>query len=437
MLNFPKAFVDNMKSILGESSANFFDALNMPEQKAIYVNLSKILLNEFKAVADFDIDPISYEKNGFYVDNIKRGRHPLHHAGAFYIQEPSAMFTVNAVDFIGDEYVLDMCAAPGGKSIQIANRIQKGVLVSNEVNLSRAQVLNSNIERMGLKNVIITNDTPQNLAKAYANCFDVALVDAPCSGEGMFRRGQEVIDSWNENLPTLCAKRQAEILECADACLKTGGKLIYSTCTYEIKENEEVIKNFIKLHNYKLVNIHAPFSRGINLPEAVRLYPHQVKGEGQFVCVLEKLEDNNLTCNSTLKLQQDKVAAQFISQNLTENVNGYIYNDNIYYINKPELIKKGVNYLNPGVLLGRVEKQRFVPHHQFFSAFGNSFINQLNLQIDDARVAKYLIGDQIETPFKAGYGVVKLAGCPLGGFKISDGQFKNYYPKGLRNLKNL
>ena len=233
-----EVFLNRMKSILGEDYAQFLASLEEPSVKSIYVNENKISVENFLKIIDFSTEQISYEKAGFYVDNDKKGRHPLHHAGAFYMQEPSAMFTINALKFKGDEKVLDMCAAPGGKSIQIANRIPNGVLVSNEIVKSRSEILFSNIERMGLRNVIISNDTPENIGNAYGNCFDVCVVDAPCSGEGMFRKGADITAQWNENLDEMCAIRQLEILSHADKTLKQGGYLIYSTCTYSIKENE-------------------------------------------------------------------------------------------------------------------------------------------------------------------------------------------------------
>jgi len=245
MNNEQNEFLNKMRQLLGEEFEDFNKSLSLPSQKSLYVNESKISIEKFKDIVDFSIEPIWYEKAGFYIDDTKRGRHPLHHAGAFYLQEPSAMFTVNAYKFKGNEKVLDMCAAPGGKSIQIANRIPNGVLVSNEFVSSRSQVLFSNIERMGLKNVIITNDKPANLANAYENVFDVCLVDAPCSGEGMFRKSDDVITHWNSNLPSMCAVSQKEILISADKTLKQGGVLIYSTCTYSLEENEEIV-NWLK-----------------------------------------------------------------------------------------------------------------------------------------------------------------------------------------------
>ena len=240
-MNIPDVFLERMRKILGDEFEDFVKALNDPIQKSIYINENKISVDKFKELVDFSLEQIPYEKAGFYVDYEKKGRHPLHHAGAFYMQEPSAMFTVNAIKFKGDEKVLDMCAAPGGKSIQIANRIPNGVLVSNEIVKNRAEILFSNIERMGLKNVIISNDTPENVASAYGDTFDVVVVDAPCSGEGMFRRGEDVTDEWYPEINDMCAKRQLEILNEADKTLKSGGKLIYSTCTYSEIENEGVM----------------------------------------------------------------------------------------------------------------------------------------------------------------------------------------------------
>ncbi len=435
MMNLNPVFLDRMKQILGDEFPAFLSAMNEPEQKSIYVNENKISINKFREIVDFPIEQIPYERAGFYIDHEKKGRHPLHHAGAFYIQEPSAMFTVNCFKFSGNERVLDMCAAPGGKSIQIANRIPNGVLVSNEVVRSRAEILYSNIERMGLKNVIITNSTSENIAAVYPDTFDVCLVDAPCSGEGMFRRGDEVIREWNEHLPKMCAKRQLEILENADKALKQGGHLIYSTCTYSLEENEEVIKNFLSKHDYELVYIDAPFSRGIGLSEAVRLYPHKVKGEGQFVALLKKLETNeNKSTQKRIKLPMDVNFKNFLSNYLDIKDNIYSYGQYSYIVADPDLIRTGMNYLSLGVRVGENKGKYFELNHYLFSAFGNQFYNKVLLKSNDD-IDGYLHGDSLTISGKDGYGAVFIGGCVVGGFKLSAGKFKNLYPKGLRNTK--
>lgn len=434
MINLENTFLQRMHNILGNEYVEFLSSLDKNEQKGIFINNHKINTKKFEEIVDFPISPVPYEKSGFYIDNIKLGRHPLHHAGAFYVQDPSAMFTVNALNFKGDEMVLDMCASPGGKSIQIANRIPNGILISNEIVKSRAQILYSNVERMGLDNVLITNEEPKNIALAYAGEIDVCLVDAPCSGEGMFRRGEEITKSWNANLPKMCSIRQLEILEEANKCLKENGYLIYSTCTYSIEENEDVVRAFMAKHDYELINIEYPFSRGVGLNEAVRLYPHKVKGEGQFVALMKKLEKNNLCSNDRLNLKENKNIENFLKKITNFNKKVYNYKNFSFIIKDLNMVKKDINYLSIGVLIG-VDKKNYIDiNHYLFSAFGTEFKNHIEFEYNDPNVLKYLRGETIDVSGDEGYGAIIVSGCPLGGYKISNGKFKNLYPKGLRNF---
>lgn len=441
MLNLPIEFKTRMQSILGNDFDAFLSSLDLPLEKAIYVNENKINVEAFTSIADFPLEKIDYERVGFYTNNEKKGRHPLHHAGAFYIQEPNAMFTINAHQFRGDELVLDMCAAPGGKSIQIANRIPHGTLVSNEYVASRSKILFSNIERMGLKNVIVTNDTPEHIAKAYANTFDVVSVDAPCSGEGMFRRGADVVAEWNVGVNERCKVRQLEILDEADKALKQGGTLIYSTCTYSLEENEEVVRDFLHSHNYELVNISSNTARGVIIDneyeyeKCVRLYPHTSRGEGQFVAVMRKISVNEYSPSTSIKLNNSAIANKFIRDNLNITLNAKETNNRIFHINNEYLIKKGVNYVTMGVLLGEIVKNRFEPAHNLYTAFGTDFKVKLDLDYNSAEVSKYLRGETLDNEILDGYGAVLINGCAVGGFKMSGGKFKNHYPKGLRNVK--
>lgn len=433
-MSLKQEFLDRMKLLLNDKFDSFCEALNEPIQKAIYVNENKISVEHFKNVVDFEVEAIEYEQAGFYVDSSKKGRHPLHHAGAFYIQEPSAMFTVNSITFSGNEKVLDMCASPGGKSIQIANRIPNGVLVSNEINKARCETLSSNIERMGLKNVVVACDRPERIAKAYANFFDVCLVDAPCSGEGMFRRGDEVSSQWNAGLEDLCQERQLEILEQANKALKQNGTLIYSTCTYSQKENEDVVRLFLEKHNYQLQNVKYPHSRGVNMPEVARLYPHENRGEGQFVAVLKKLENNEDCGSSCLKLQKSKMAKDFLIQHTNLSCDVYEFNNSCFVINDLLALKKDVNYMRIGVKVGEMRNKRFEPDHNLFSAFGCEFKIKIELNHAHEQVKKYLHGDSFQVKTNDGYGCLVVDGCPLGGFKVTNGMLKNHYPKGLRNF---
>lgn len=428
-------FLQRMKNMLGKEYNDFYNSLLDCGEKAIFVNENKISVEDFLKIADFPIEKIPYEKCGFYIGNQKLGRHPLHHAGAFYIQEPSAMFTVNAFKFNGDEKVLDMCASPGGKTIQIANRIPSGCLVSNEFVPARAEVLFSNVERMGLKNVIITNETPENLAKAYAGTFDVCLVDAPCSGEGMFRKGDDMLEAWNENLPLMCSTRQKEILIGADKCLKQGGHLIYSTCTYSIEENEDIVRWLVDELGYKLLPINVDLPRGINMPEAVRMYPHKVRGEGQFVALLEKISESNFNHTSNLKLKTSESANNFLCECTSININTYQYKDKAYIVKDVSLLKNDIKYISIGVEVGIDKKGRFEPFHNIFTAYGNYFKNVINLKLGDDKIDKYLKGDIFECDLPNGYAAIMLENCPLGGGKTSFNVVKNHYPKGLRNIR--
>ena len=435
MNNFNIHFLNRMKAILGGEYDDFLTSLSLPDEKAIYVNQHKISVDSFKNIVDFKLEQIPYESAGFYVDSNKKGRHVLHHAGAFYMQEPSAMFTVNAHQFKGDELVLDMCAAPGGKSIQIANRIPNGTLVSNEFNSSRSQILFSNIERMGLSNVIITNESSENLAKAYANTFDVCLVDAPCSGEGMFRRGDDVIKEWNVNLPAMCANRQLDILKNADKVLKQYGILIYSTCTYSLEENEEVVQRFMTEYNYELVNINYPLPRGINMSEAVRLYPHKVRGEGQFVAVLKKLSVNEDFSSKHIRLQQDKTAQNWLAEHTSINKNVMEWDKFSYIVPNESLIMRNIKYVSLGVRAFERVGKRVEPCHNLFSAFGKDFKNRICLNWQDDIVLNYLKGETFEVDNINGYASLIVNSCSVGGVKVSNGIAKNHYPKGLRNFK--
>ncbi len=434
MSEFNQVFLDRMKALLGAEYPAFREALDHDSEKGIFVNQNKISVDAFRAVADFDISPIPYEPAGFYIDQQRLGRHPLHHAGAFYVQDPSAMFTVNSVQFSGEERVLDLCAAPGGKSVQIASRIPNGILVSNEIEPKRAGVLFSNIERMGLNNVVISNDSPAHLAEAYGGFFDVVLVDAPCSGEGMFRRGSDYVGEWNANLPLMCAARQSQILTEADKMLRQGGRLIYSTCTYSESENEGVVRAFLAEHDYNLVRIDAPFDRGVGLDEAVRLYPHKVKGEGQFVAVLVKNSAVGFSDAHPLKLKKSNLANQFLKTytkiDLGDEFDCYDFKDKIYFVKDVSVLRKNINYQSIGVELGRMENKRFVPAHALFSCFGAQFNQKIDFHFASSEVAKYLRGDVIDVDMPDGFGAFLINSCPVGGFKISQGSFKNFYPIG-------
>ncbi|MBQ9081225.1 MAG: RsmB/NOP family class I SAM-dependent RNA methyltransferase, partial [Clostridia bacterium] len=273
----PKAFILRMQKQLANEEAYqaFLQSYNRVTLRGIRVNTLKIERAQFEKISPFSLTPVPWEENGFYVAEEKTGRHVYHFAGLYYSQEPSAMSVVPLLAVNPGERVLDLCAAPGGKSTQIAQALQgEGLLVCNEINGNRAKILSQNVERLGVKNAVVTNASPETLAKRFVSYFDKILVDAPCSGEGMFKKNErEAIENWSEENVSLCAARQKEILRSAAAMLRVGGRLVYSTCTFAEAEDEGQIADFLQEHSeFKLI-------------QQKKLYPHEVLGEGHFYAV--------------------------------------------------------------------------------------------------------------------------------------------------------
>lgn len=437
----PNEFKDRMKILLGESYERFIDSYSEPEVKSIRVNTEKIDVESFKKIAPFKIEKIPYTEDGFYVSETSLGNHPYHHAGLYYVQDPAAMMPANLIKLDADMIVLDLCAAPGGKSTQIASKLKDGILVSNEINPNRAKVLFSNIERMGLKNTIILNNDSYSLAKKYPSTFDVIFIDAPCSGEGMFRKDSNAIKEWSLKKIDECASIQKELLKNADLMLKAGGIIIYSTCTYSLEEDELQISNFLKENDYEIVeieNIKKYTSPGyvnskINheLKKAIRFYPHITKGEGQFACVLKK--KGNLV-KTKLEFKTNDILDKYIKNEVNVSLNAEIYNN--YCYTKLPFDIKGMKIVSSGVKLGEIKGDRFIYHHNFATAYGALFKNKLNLSLDDSRLDKYLHGYEIEDDSVSnGYGIILVNNYPLGLFKASNGRLKNHYPSGLRVVK--
>ncbi|MGM9626159.1 MAG: methyltransferase domain-containing protein [Eubacteriales bacterium] len=462
--NLPAAFCARMKKILGEEAYAAFlssyddDAI---AQRGLRVNPFKYSRDAFLAAVDLPLRPTSFDENGFFLDcsETGTGKHPLHHAGAFYLQEPAAMLPVAAAsDYLhpGD-YVLDVCAAPGGKSTQLASKIgRSGLLVSNEFVSSRAKVLLSNIERLGIPNAVVTNTDAAHLRKWYEGCFDCVLVDAPCSGEGMFRKNPQAVTEWSEENVAMCAKRSFEILSDAQFCLRPGGILIYATCTFAAEENEELIARFLEVFPNYTAEILPDTVRAVTAPglsvagckedltRAARCYPHITGGEGQFVCVLKKGGEAPrvpiITDWETIT-KQETVAAEMLLREL------FPQNNVIPKIRKKNgqlhavLVHLGVSgsCLSCGVTLGEFRGNRIVPHHQLFSAYGSQMRRCWNFHADDPRILRYLHGETVSVEESDctgensdGFGCVTVEGCALGGAKRVGDTLKNHYPKGLR-----
>lgn len=449
MKQLPLEFQERMKALLGAEYEDFLKSYDEKPVRAFRVNTDKISLDAFEKLNIFSTEKIPYVENGFYFDYDGVGNHPYHHAGMLYVQEPAAMAPVECIELNPDWKVLDLCAAPGGKSSQIKNKLgEKGVLVSNEIVPSRCKILTGNIERMGFKNVVTTCMSPQKIAKEFPETFDMIMVDAPCSGEGMFRKDDTAIDEWSLENVKMCAERQTEILEYAVKMLKTGGHIVYATCTFSLEENEMMIDSFLQTHpEFEIVpvservrentadGIHFEGCKCENIHYARRCYPHKTKGEGQFVAVLHNKNENYgvFSKNELKKEKIDKTVTDFLDDALVsynkENV--IMYNGNPVYFTPDFPIRKGAAF-SCGVTIGEIRKKYIQPHHQFFMAMGKDFKRKIELSADSDEIKKYLHGEEFDTDCPNGWAAVLVDGCTVGGVKVSNGRAKNHYPKGLR-----
>lgn len=448
MKQLPIAFENRMKTLLGEEFEAYRSALENPPVKGFRVNTEKIRFEEFEKINPFSNEKIPYVKNGYYLDYEKVGNHPYHHAGLLYVQEPGAMAPAECVEIEPDWCVLDLCAAPGGKSTQLKMKLgENGVLVSNEIISSRCKILTGNIERLGLQNVVVTCMDSARIADTFPSTFDLVMVDAPCSGEGMFRKEEVAVEEWSEANVQMCAKRQAEILENAVKCLKSGGIIVYATCTFSLEENEMTVDAFLQNHpEFELVPVHERVAEytcdGIrfkgckteNIHLARRFYPHKAKGEGQFMAVLQHRGEKGTRRPETSKAAKpNPVVTDFLADTLTDYNPAYVceYNGNPIYYNNHLPIADGRAFCC-GVTIGEIRKNYILPHHQFFMALGGKFKRKINLSLESAELVKYLHGEEFDTDCENGWAVVTVDGYTLGGVKVSGGRAKNHYPKGLR-----
>lgn len=442
-------FLNEMKQLLSPSEFDdFFHAIAQSDKKGLAINLDKMDEADFLANFDYSLNKLPYG-NACYLLNTdaKTGGEILHKAGAFYLQEPSAMIPGILLPLKDGDVVLDACASPGGKTFQIARRLN-GTLLSNEIDYSRAKVLLSNVERLGLKNVIVANFSTEELAKHYPNKFDCVLIDAPCSGEGMFRKEEYAITQWSKDYVSQCAKMQEEIIRNIDKTLKKGGLLVYSTCTFSLEENEKNVAKIVDM-GYEIVdagNIQGE-SNGISIADyntqlCKRFYFHKAYGEGQFVALLKKIKPTDVIHKNERAVEKignsyKKLVMDFLHQHTTDKLvstvenNLYIKNDAVYFCPNASLLIRGNQILSYGVKLGNVIKNRFEPCHNLFTAFGKDF--KTKIELNKSEIDKYLKGETLNTDVDNCWCVVQFKGVVLGGGKIVGGIIKNHYPKGLRS----
>lgn len=461
----PEQFLQRMQEYLGEEYPDFLQSYSKEKFQALRVNTLK--QNESgesgteTLAALFKLEAVPWAENGYYYEkDAQPGKHPLHEAGVYYIQEPSAMAPVGFLEVKPGERVLDLCAAPGGKSTQIAAFLQgEGLLVANEIHPARAKILSENIERMGVTNAIVTNETPEHLSEVFVEYFDRILVDAPCSGEGMFRKNEDACDEWSPENVKLCAERQGFILDCAAKMLRPGGRICYSTCTFAPAENEEGIGSFLSRHEeFEMIPIPKDkigteqMSRKEEYPGMLRLYPHKLNGEGHFLAVLQKKgsvpkDYSPIALSGFPKLVGEKDLIewrQFCRETMSNladwgGVKGgrdceYIkFGDNLYLVPKNMPGLTGLKVLRPGLQVGTIKKNRFEPSHSLALALAPAQVKlRYALKSKDSVLENYLKGQTFACEGEKGWYLILADGYGIGWGKLAGGIMKNHYPKGLR-----
>lgn len=433
MVDLPESFKERMKAALGGGFEDFLNSYSLPPCRGIRVNTLKITVENFKKISPFALSPVPWEQSGFYAGGESLGKTVLHAAGAYYVQEPSAMSAVPELDVKPGERVLDLCAAPGGKGTQIAQYMKgEGTLVLNEPVLSRRDILTQNAERLGIKNATITCAEPKFLATVFENYFDKILADAPCSGEGMFKKEPNALPEWSPANVEMCAARQAEILNCADKMLCGGGRLVYSTCTFSPEEDEIQIQNFLSSRpNYKLLKMK-------------KLLPHEIRGEGHFFAVLEK-EDG-------VRAEEFPPFAPAISKKIEKIYRGW--EDETLKIRLDNLVEEGdklffffdgardfARSVPPNerwrfrglIPLGALSGNAaiFTPGHALATRLSKNEANFL--ETDERTALNYLRGLTFPCPSEIkGWFLATYENLPLGWCKAVNGTAKNHFPKGLR-----
>jgi len=459
MQPLPTDYIEQMKAMLGEDAEDFLASYKLPRTQGLRLNPLKIKegsADAAKLIGEFHLEAVPWCPTGYYYEEPQRpGRHPYHAAGLYYIQEPSAMSSVTILQPVPGEIVLDLAGAPGGKSTQIAGCLRgEGLLVANEIHPARARILSENIERMGITNAVVTSAAPDKLAEKFPAFFDKIMLDAPCSGEGMFRKDSDAINEWSLDHVQMCAARQMDILPDAVAMLKDGGLLAYSTCTFNWAENEATIDALLERFPE------------LTLLQMERIWPHKQKGEGHFVALLKKNESlgdanddhsiNNRHSGKSrgkdkpLKANKQIAEAKQLYGQFCQDVlpnwawdsaaEPVLYGDQLYMLPAIGAIGShhlhGLKVLRPGLHVGELKKNRFEPSHALALALTEEDLRTArtyDLAADSKEAEAYLRGEALIASRNGnGWVVVTIDGFPLGWGKESGGHIKNHYPKGLR-----
>jgi NOL1/NOP2/sun family putative RNA methylase len=485
----PKKFEDRMKELLGKEFEEFKNSYKDRYKTGLRVNRLKLTGEEFESISPCDIEPIPWTTNGYYYDGKNQpAKHPYYHAGLYYIQEPSAMLPAALLPIEPGDKVLDVCAAPGGKSTELAAKLGgTGVMVSNDISNSRAKALLKNIELFGVRNPVIISEDPANLVKYFPGYFDKILVDAPCSGEGMFRKDPSIMKNWEQYGVDYYNNLQKNIILYAADMLKPGGYMVYSTCTFSPEENEGTIRYLLEnREGFTVEPVNRVEGLGYGHPEwidsedeqlknCIRVWPHKVEGEGHFVVLLRKSSDVEATSYAGYRYSQVKLsdeAIEFLNQiDIDFDPNRFeLRDERLYYLPEGLPNVKGLRILRLGLYLGDMKKNRFEPSQALANALKSSdYTNILNIFSDHQDAIKYLkcetidisenyrtckdreeydtliaakkagredmqnyFGILLEKKKKNTWFLVCVDGYPLGWAKCSNNGMKNKYLAGWR-----
>ncbi len=455
----PKAFDARIKEQLKDEYDAYIKCLSDPMYHGIRINTRKISVEKFLEISPFELTPVPWTTNGFYYDEKKYtpSKHPYYYAGLYYIQEPSAMTPASVLDISEGDMVLDICAAPGGKSTELAAKLNgTGFLVSNDISNSRAKALLKNLELFGIANMCVVSEAPNKLSEKFYQAFDKILIDAPCSGEGMFRKSSSMMTAWEKNGVEMFAGLQRGILNEAVKMLKPGGSMLYSTCTFSPEEDERSVEYLLSLDD-SLELVPVPDYEGFchgnpdwgetgnpSLKKCARLWPHHLKGEGHFVALLHKKNCEEGSTISRLSFKPfkpvDNVAAFFKHIDKSSGITFDKIEENkgrLTFIPEMAPDLSGLRLLRQGLFLGEIKKNRFEPSEALAMYLKKGwFDNEVDLKADDERVIKYLKGETIEISenVENGYVLVLVDGFPLGWAKNNNGTLKNKYLAGWRMM---
>lgn len=442
-MKLPIHFLERMKTQLGGEYEAFMASYDQPYHVGLRVNTNKIDIETFVEKFPYQLESVPWNPDGFYYESEEQiSKHPYFHAGLYYIQEPSAMSPVVALKPEAGDVCLDLCAAPGGKSMQISNAIgDRGLLVTNDINETRVKAILRNAERFGLRNIIVLNDTPERIAKVMGNAFDSILIDAPCSGEGMFRKDPRAVKSWETFGPDACSNMQKEILEHLDRLIKDRTKIVYSTCTFAEQENESQIAKL--LENASIFKPREIILEGVENEGGVRshmvhLWPHKHRGEGHFLASMMGygVADEKTFYNESNDSPEPFMT--FMSSHMKTPLQGRfeVEGERVYLRPEIKLPTKGLNVVREGLLLGEIKKGRFSPSQALaLHLKSENFHPTVDLPSDSMEVIKYLKGETLFIDVETeGFHLVCTDGYPLGFAKINKGTLKNLYPASWRML---